>query len=57
MQPRFGNAEAYSATILDSQIQQPMMSSKEAQRMALNLPIRTTGAFIGIGAFYADRFP
>ena len=30
---------------------------KEAQRMALPLPIRNTGAFTGIGAVYADRFP
>jgi hypothetical protein len=42
---------------VDSQIQQPMMSSKEAQRMALYLPIHTTGAFTGIGAVYAGRFP
>ena len=25
--------------------------------MALYLPIRTTGAFTGIGAVYVDRFP
>ena len=30
---------------------------KEAQRMALYLPIRTIGAFTGIGAVFADRFP
>jgi hypothetical protein len=29
---------------------------KVAQRMALYLPIRTTGAFTGIGAVYADAF-